>query len=145
MARLAVTGESLNQTELLRQSGRLTMKWKMSYSRPEVAHTQGMADTIRLGTTIRAHLKAKGFSLKWVSAQTGIPYSTLHTWLENRQPKDILKVKKLADFLGVGLHELLFGEGDAGLVATAEVPVLPSSDGLEGVYEVTIRRRDREP
>jgi transcriptional regulator with XRE-family HTH domain len=97
---------------------------------------------IRLGTNLKALLRARGLSLKKISAQTGIPYSTLHTWLENRQPKDIVKVKILAAYLGVGLHYLLFGENEK--VAGAPAAELPRKDGDDwtGIYEVIIRRRE---
>lgn len=114
------------------------MKWKLRYSSGEVAHTGNMADTIRIGQTLKNLLRSKGLSLKQVSVQTGIPNSTLHTWLENRQPKDILKVKRLADFLGVSLHELLFGVKE--LAPLGELR-LPAREDLVGEYEVVIRRR----
>src|SRR5690348_3361475 len=94
---------------------------------------------IRLGSNLRAILKSRGVGLKELSRQTGIPYSTLHTWLSDRQPKDILKVKTLADFLGVNLDFLLFGEEEPSAIKA--MLELPSSDDIMGVYEVIIRRR----
>lgn len=99
------------------------------------------ANNIRLGTNLKALMRQRGISLREISVQTKIPYSTLHTWLENRQPKDIVKVKALADFLSVSLHYLLFGEDEKiGLLAN-ELP-RPGLEGLAGVYEVIIRRRE---
>ena len=101
-------------------------------------HTPDM-NGIRLGTNLKHLLRNRGLSLKEVSIQTGIPYSTLHTWLENRQPKDILKAKRLADFFGVDLHFLLFGEEERPPSPTG--PDLPGAGDLVGVFEVTVRRR----
>lgn len=117
------------------------MKWKFNYTRPESAHTDSMRDSIRLGFALKAILRTRGLTLKEVSLNTGIPYSTLHTWLENRQPKDILKVKRLADYLGVGLSELLFGETEEIDLA----PGLPMKDTISGVYEVIVRKRKDLP
>ena len=102
------------------------------------AYQNTMSSLIHLGQNLRAILKAKGYSLKALSARTGIPYSTLHTWLQNRQPKDIVKVKRLADHLGVTLQQLLFAEEGAGSLSK---PELPRSDDLVGIFEVTVRRR----
>jgi hypothetical protein len=126
-----------------------------------------MAPTIRLGTNLKAILNAQGLSLKKVSADTGIPYSTLHTWLENRQPKDICKVKVLCDYLRVDLDQLIFGDhlcrpnhngaphaatganhGNPadhpnGRVRGSSIEVnLPNSENMEGIYEVIVRRRN---
>ena len=106
------------------------------------AHNLVMSQ-IRLGTNLRSLLRARGLTLKKVSVQTGIPYSTLHTWLENRQPKDIVKVRALAAYLGVGLHYLLFGENEKLEVAPAAIELPTRSvEDLSGVYEVIIRRRN---
>ena len=107
----------------------------------QFAHTGSMsANTIRLGTNLKILMSARRLSLKRVSTEARIPYSTLHTWLENRQPKDIVKVKQLCDYLKVGLHELLFEEVSAAVRASSET--LPEPDlFFEGVYEVIVRRR----
>lgn len=63
---------------------------------------------IKIGPVLKRQLKTQHLSLKEVSLKTGIPYSTLHTWLENRHPKDIIKVQKLADYLGLTLQQLVF-------------------------------------
>lgn len=98
---------------------------------------------VRLGTNLKHILKARRLSLKQISDETQIPYSTLHTWLENRQPKDIVKVKVLADYLEVDFNQLLFGESE--VLPTKQITrvnlAVPGNDPIEGVYEVTIRKR----
>lgn len=91
---------------------------------------------IRLGSNLKAILRSRGISLKKISAKTGIPYSTLHTWLQNRQPKDILKVKILADFLGADLEQLLFGDQ---VQATLDLP--SKEQDFLGIFEVIVRRK----
>jgi transcriptional regulator with XRE-family HTH domain len=97
--------------------------------------------TIRLGTNLKNILRQRKLSLKQISADTGIPYSTLHTWLENRQPKDVIKVKVLADYLDVSFSELLFGESETGGEKNQFLLPLSGNGNLEGVYEVIIRKR----
>jgi transcriptional regulator with XRE-family HTH domain len=116
------------------------MKWKTGYSSVNIAHTGTMQRTICLGSALKSLLKKKRVSLTTVSRETGISYSTLHTWLGNRHPKDIVKVKKLADYFGVSLHELLFGEPDGRAFHQINL-ALPSADLLIGTFEVTVRRK----
>lgn len=65
---------------------------------------------IKIGYVIKRLLKEQRRTLKEVSRETEIPYSTLHTWYENRQPKDIIKAQRLAEFFGISLHQLLFDQ-----------------------------------
>ncbi|MCT4641817.1 MAG: helix-turn-helix domain-containing protein [Bacteriovoracaceae bacterium] len=48
-------------------------------------------------------------SLRLLSRETNIPYSTLFSWREGRPPKDMVKAKRLADYLEISLDELMFG------------------------------------
>jgi transcriptional regulator with XRE-family HTH domain len=116
------------------------MKWKTDYSSINLAHTETMQRTICLGSVLKSLLKKRRVSLTTVSRETGISYSTLHTWLGNRHPKDVVKVKKLADYFGVTLHELLFGEPDGRAPSQINLS-LPSADLLIGTFEVTVRRK----
>lgn len=117
------------------------MKWKMDYSSRDLAHTGTMQKTVCLGVMLRAFLKKKRVSLSLVSRETGISYSTLHTWLENRNPRDIVKVKKLADYFGVSLDELLFGDVDMA-ISRANAVELPDASLFLGTFEVTVRRKN---
>jgi transcriptional regulator with XRE-family HTH domain len=94
---------------------------------------------IKIGSVIKRLLREQRRTLKEISRETGIPYSTLHTWQENRQPKDIIKTQKLADYLGITLHELLFDQEDSHETKTE--PIEPKNDELfKGAFEVIVRR-----
>ena len=113
------------------------MKWKTDYRSPALEHKESMPSHIRLGSNLKSIMHARGVSLKKLSEATSIPYSTLHMWLDNRQPKDILKVRALSEYLAVDMTELLFGD----VAGVSSQNDLPNVDTLEGIYEVVIRRR----
>lgn len=97
---------------------------------------------IKIGHVLKRILKEQRRTLKETSKETGIPYSTLHTWYENRQPKDIIKAQKLADYLGVALHTLLFDRWDnhekKSNIQWDEI--LNNEDVLKGIFEVVIKK-----
>lgn len=95
---------------------------------------------IKIGHVIRRTLKDLRLTLKQVSRATDIPYSTLHTWHENRQPKDILKAQKLAEFFGMSLNRLLFDQEDPYEKQQPQKTEKSTIGTLVGSFEVVIRR-----
>ncbi len=98
---------------------------------------------IKIGPVLKRILKARRLRLKEVSQETGIPYSTLHTWYENRSPKDLVRAQLLADYLGISLHELLFDQPDKQQrnQEKANEPLKqPAEDFFKGKFEIIIRR-----
>jgi transcriptional regulator with XRE-family HTH domain len=96
---------------------------------------------IKIGPVLKRVLRVRGLRLKEVSKATGIPYSTLHTWYENRQPKDILKAQVLADFLKLTLHELLFDQPDSReQKPLGEIPKQIGDEFFKGKFEIIVRR-----
>ena len=68
---------------------------------------------LQIGPIINQLMKAKRINLKALSEKTGISYSTLNHWKENRPPRKIEDVRKLAHFFKVEIHYLLFGCSEA--------------------------------
>ena len=95
---------------------------------------------IKIGSVLKEIIKEKRLSLKKISQDTEIPYSTLYTWFENRQPKDILKVQRLADYFGISLHYLLFAEEEKNIPYGSENLKGFDSEVLRGVFEVVIKK-----
>lgn len=91
---------------------------------------------LKVGVTLRELLVEKRYSLKEVSKGSGVPSSTLSEWLSNRTPRNPVQVRRVADFLGVSLHYLLFGEEDRKEPLTA----LLKEDVFNGTFEISIRR-----
>jgi transcriptional regulator with XRE-family HTH domain len=97
---------------------------------------------IKIGKVLKQMLKEKRLTLKGISKETGIPYSTLHTWQENRQPKDVLKAQKLARYLGISLHELLFDQPDLKEQKNTESIQGLKEEFFKGTFEITVRKID---
>lgn len=87
-----------------------------------------MTSAIKIGQVLKRVLNERRMTLKEVSEETKIPYSTLHTWLENRQPKDIVKAQTLARYFSISLEELLFDH-----------PGIKKHKGNEGIPEENLR------
>lgn len=108
-----------------------------------------MGAGIRLGTNLKVLMNRLGLTLKQLSHETGIPYTTLHTWLESRQPRDVVKVKILAEHFHLSLDELLFTNlnlqpdergGDATTFRSRLEGLGGTPSQIEGEYQITIRR-----
>lgn len=95
---------------------------------------------IRIGIVLKRLLHAKQKNLKTVSKETGIPYSTLHTWQENRQPKDILKAQKLANYFEISLYELLFDRKENLSIPSNEDLRRLGEDFFRGRFEICIKK-----
>lgn len=99
-----------------------------------------MVYSIKIGSVLKRILQERRMTLKEVSEETNIPYSTLHTWLENRQPKDIIKAQKLANYLSITLEELLFDHSTIKKHKGAgEIP-RENFNFTEGRFEVIVRK-----
>ena len=65
-----------------------------------------------IGKVLSKIIKDRRLTLKEISKATGVPSTTLAEWQSNRTPKNPAQVKAVANFLGVSLHFLFFGEED---------------------------------
>ncbi len=91
---------------------------------------------IAIGKVLKSIIDERRLTLKEISKATGVPSSTLGEWLANRTPKNPVQVLKVADFLGITLHYLLFGQEDR------EEPIakIVREDFFQGTFEITVKR-----
>ncbi len=68
---------------------------------------------IQISTNLTNLLTMRRISLRGLSKEAGVPYTTLQEWTANRTPRNPVQVQKVASFLGVSMHYLLFGVEDA--------------------------------
>ena len=99
---------------------------------------KAMNSELVLAKILAAQIREKRLSVKELSAACGVSGSTLHEWLGGRAPRNPLQVKKVADYLGVSLHFLLFGSRDAH-ERMSIVEVL-QEDMFQGCFEITLKR-----
>lgn len=96
---------------------------------------------IKIGLVVKRMLWKTRKNLKQISKETGIPYSTLHTWKENRPPKDVLKAQLLADYFEISLCELLFDKNEDHQKKVEEVFTNEGEeDFFKGKFEIIIRK-----
>lgn len=91
---------------------------------------------LSIGPTLTHLMHEQRRTLREVSEATGVSKSTLSEWSTNRRPKDPVQVCKVADFLGVSMHFLLFGEEDRKEPLTR----IMREEFFSGVFEITIKR-----
>lgn len=91
---------------------------------------------IKIGPTLKELIEANRYSIKEISRSTNVPPSTIAEWLNNRSPKNPEQTQKVAKYLGVSLHYLLFGVEDS------EEPLhkLLTEDVFSGTFEINIKR-----
>lgn len=78
-------------------------------------------------------LEREGISIQMLSRETGIPSSTLRTWLKGRSP-NIEQLQKVAEFFNVTLDFLAFGKKTKGEALLYRMIL------EEGAFEITIKK-----
>ena len=91
---------------------------------------------IKIGPVFNKILQERRLTVKEIATATGVPASTLAEWRSNRTPKNPDQVRAVAEFIGIPLHELLFGEPDR----QDPITKIIREDVFQGTFEVTIRR-----
>lgn len=89
-----------------------------------------------IGKVLSKIIKDRRLTLKEISKATGVPSTTLAEWQSNRTPKNPAQVKAVANFLGVSLHFLLFGEEDQ----QEPIQKILKEDFFQGTFEISIKR-----
>lgn len=91
---------------------------------------------LQLDIVLNELIKLKRLTLREISKGTGIPSSTIAEWQNGRSPRNPAQVKKVADFLGVSLHYLLFANEDN----QEPLQKIIKEEFFTGTYEITVRK-----
>lgn len=91
--------------------------------------------TIQLAKNLRKLIFTNHLTIVSVAQQVGMNKSTLHNYCHGVMPRNLLKIKKLADLFNVSLVELIFG-----MEVKSLAPSLANK--VEGRFEVIIRPVD---
>ena len=96
-----------------------------------------MVDTVELkiGKVLKDIMTAQRHTLATISKTTGVPKSTIAEWLNNRTPNPVQAVK-VANYLDVSLHYLLFGHNETEDVLTK----ILKEELFSGTFEVSIKK-----
>jgi transcriptional regulator with XRE-family HTH domain len=90
---------------------------------------------LKIGTVLKRQMTDGRHTLTAISKATGIPKSTLSDWQNGRAPHPG-EAAKVANFLGISLHYLLFGTEDA------QEPLhrMLKEEFFSGTFEINIKR-----
>lgn len=94
-----------------------------------------MENQLRIKSVLKRLMDERGETLATISKATGVPKSTISEWLGKRSPNPVQAVK-VANYLEVSLHFLLFGEDDA----QEPIQKIMTEDFFKGTFEITVKR-----
>jgi transcriptional regulator with XRE-family HTH domain len=93
----------------------------------------GSRKELKLDENLKLLMTAKNLTVTMAAKKVGMNKSTLHNYCNGVIPRNLRKIKELADLLDVSLTELLYGKD-------VEQISFSTKGGIEGRYEVVIRR-----
>ncbi|MBU6155181.1 MAG: helix-turn-helix transcriptional regulator [Bdellovibrionales bacterium] len=66
---------------------------------------------MNLKSQLRLFLQSRGISASDLARLSGVPKQSISDWLGGTAPRDIQKLKRVADAFGTTIDHLVFGEG----------------------------------
>ncbi len=91
---------------------------------------------LKIGRVLSNIVKQRRLTLKEISKATGVAATTLSEWQSNRAPRNPTHLLKVARYLDVSVHFLLFGEEDQ----TEPLQRLLKNEIFTGTFEISIKR-----
>jgi len=96
---------------------------------------------IKIAYVLERVLRSKPhLNLKRISAATNVPYTTLHGWTENREPRKIHQVMRVADYLKLDMKELIFDIKPEKKEIASQLPKNLIHEPFSGKFEVTFKK-----
>lgn len=92
---------------------------------------------MELKSSLRRLMKERSISIRRLGEATGVPPSTIKTWLTGASPRSLEDVRAVARYFGVSMEFLVFGETDA---APQSLQELPLEEVFSGWLRVDIKR-----
>jgi transcriptional regulator with XRE-family HTH domain len=92
-----------------------------------------MDQRIKLAENLKSHMISRNLTITGVARQIGMNKSTLHNYCNGVVPRNLVKIKELADLFEISLSDLVFGSNGESLA-------LDSNADIEGRFEVIIKR-----
>lgn len=91
---------------------------------------------LRISETLNKILQEKKISLKELSKGSGVPSSTLSEWRTSGRSPNVEQAAKVADFLGITISHLLFGQEDK----QEPLQKILREEFFKGVFEISIKK-----
>ena len=97
-----------------------------------------------LGQNLRRLMHERRIRVSHLSQETEVPKSTVHDWMHGGNPRDVIALKKIANYFSLSIDEICFGDLIPKLKQQQnEVPVEQTEERLNiGSFDVILLRRN---
>lgn len=95
---------------------------------------------MNLKNQLKAYIKDRDITATELCRKAKVPRSTLTEWLSGRSPKDMEKLKRVADVLDISIDWLCYGNGLEPKVAIEDFENLLNL----GTYELVLRKVNKK-
>lgn len=93
---------------------------------------------MNLKNQLKLLMERNFLTMTTLSQKSGVPKSTLSDWLGGSAPRDLRKLKKVAEALGTTVDHLCWGKG---LHADEKEKIIKYENEIDcGIFEVVLRR-----
>ena len=87
--------------------------------------------------TLKTVLRQKAITTGELAREINVSPKTINDWLTGRTPRDLDAIRRCAEYFGVSVHFLLYGEDDRRNLIEE---ILEKTELHTGLYEITVRR-----
>jgi transcriptional regulator with XRE-family HTH domain len=97
------------------------------------------------GQNLRWLMDERRIRLSHLAHEIEVPKSTIHSWMYGGQPRDLVALKKVADYFSISVDEICFGDTtQKPQELQAESLSQQTKDGLNiGSFDVILLRRQK--
>lgn len=96
---------------------------------------------MNLSKNLKRILSERDLTVAQLSRKARVPRTTISEWMTGGNPRDLRKVKFVADALNLTVDQLCFGDGTAGTESIEN----HLEEIKAGLFEVVLRRPKRMP
>jgi len=89
---------------------------------------------------LKLYLSVQGITASELARTTKIPKQSISDWLAGTSPRDLALLKKVADYFGITIDHLVFGDGlQISVTVENEKNADSHQNWIEGIFEVKFR------
>jgi transcriptional regulator with XRE-family HTH domain len=92
---------------------------------------------VTMGNNIRTLRKAAGLTMKQFGSMMGVSESTISLYETEKVEPDISMLKKMAEYFGVSIDALLYGNSENKKIQQTSIPGLPDETLIQLLADLT--------